>query len=644
MSGPALHHLLGEQLRAAIHAGSGLGQDADYATLQALLDDPANLPYFFLGCQGPDILFFNTRDWTDLPVADFVNAYHDVYDRIEAFRQSILELVPDEVIRVIETAQLAADQVITSSSTLTEVTQLLQQMQQVVDALGADIIEMTKRYVSELSLMDVLTSPLGDGEEPGNWWWFDALHYRKTNRYLETLFRNARQSDDKRLLLYALGHLTHFTTDVVGHPFVNVNSGGPYRNHGQRHKTGENYQDVCHLHAFDTRDLNTSKLHIFYNFNFDGTPSPDAHTVLPGALAQLIVDTINEVYPAQDGAYGRPIGTADIDSAYRFYYRWWTSATDTGVLPPPVPYSLSAEIAEVWEKATDNLGAVGEMLADAINSAGSFSILSIFKALAAALLGAVLAAAALLDALIGMLATLTTAGIRAALSLIYDHLYNAFHTFRLAVALKGLAYPMQQHLDEPRFHQFQDTGNPDSTLRSAINLRGHMPARDMAAELAWTDWEKYFNLERHLIYPDSGPELRSTREAPLSYFSATPLHYLFGRIPLDQEFIERLTALGAASDPPEDGDDAMRLAELQSLAADRGSATLGNALDLTAEIHARVARGDRVPAFNLDADRGYAYLCWAQVKDARADPPNHPSELQGGTSQSPVRITLLPQT
>jgi hypothetical protein len=30
----------------------------------------------------------------------------------------------------------------------------------------------------------------------------------------------------------------------------------------------------------------------------------------------------------------------DINDAYRTYYMWLRNATDTGTLPPPVPYSI----------------------------------------------------------------------------------------------------------------------------------------------------------------------------------------------------------------------------------------------------------------------------------------------------------------
>ena len=64
MPGPALHHMIVDRLRGAIQTNSGLGESlsaSEYSALQALLAEPANLPYLFVGCHGPDPFFFNTR-------------------------------------------------------------------------------------------------------------------------------------------------------------------------------------------------------------------------------------------------------------------------------------------------------------------------------------------------------------------------------------------------------------------------------------------------------------------------------------------------------------------------------------------------------------------------------------------------------
>src|SRR5690606_32804086 len=351
-----------------------------------------------------------------------------------------------------------------------ELQSLFSDMQQVLDALAANLMEMIKSFITDFNLYDVLAHPYRDGQTKEEWWWFDAMHYRKTGRYVNQLLQDA--PEDSPLHLYALGYLTHVTGDTVGHPYVNINSGGPYRNHSQRHKTSENYHDVFNMFTQNNVDWNRSQLHKLYNFNFDGSMSPpadpdeipDPNTHLPDELAEFIAKTISKVYAqgdADDNEYGRAISADDVNNAYRIWYRWMRNATETGTLPVPVPYSLTAELEEVWETAMNNLDNIGDFIEDAVDQAGSFSFLAIFIVLAALILAAVAAAAALIDAILGALTTLTTAGIRYAASLVYDQLYNAFQNFRLGVALNGLAYPMQEHLNEPRFRQFQNTNFAD---------------------------------------------------------------------------------------------------------------------------------------------------------------------------------------
>ena len=73
----------------------------------------------------------------------------------------------------------AANEVITSSSTLTELQQLFGDMQNVVDGLSATLLEAVKRYVSEFALFSIVGHPYRDGvpQPAGLWWWFefDAL-------------------------------------------------------------------------------------------------------------------------------------------------------------------------------------------------------------------------------------------------------------------------------------------------------------------------------------------------------------------------------------------------------------------------------------------------------------------------------------
>jgi hypothetical protein len=433
----------------------------------------------------------------------------------------------------------------------------------------------------------------------------------------------------------------------VGHAYVNINDGGPYRNQSQRHKTGENYQDVFNHLNHTGDDWNRSKIHAQYNFNFEGSTSvpgaedeiPDPNSHMPPDLAQYIADTIKKVYnngDADDNEYGNNITAEDVNNAYRLYYKWFRSSTDTGTLPAPVPYSLSAELEEVWDTAMDNLGDIGDWLEDAIDNAGSFSFLDIFLALAALVAAAVAAAAALIDAVLGAITTLTVSGIRAAACLIYEQLYNAFQNFRLAVSLNGLAYPMQEHIDEPRFGQFKNTAFPDPVGAVAADLKNMLPKMNVILNSVGPIAD-LFNREKHLTYPPATTptEPASVMAAPDSYFNKTSLWYAFGDIPLNKDFIEALATMSGSEE------------EIRTLIrkqiGEKKSPTLGNAMLLTEEIYSRWKNGSKIPDFNLDSDRGYAYTCWTQRSNDREQPKEleQHHQQENGQTITPVQLEFI---
>ena len=544
--------MIADRLRTRIAAADGLGQTlsaAEYAQIDALLGNPQNLPYLYLGCQGPDFLFFNTNDISPT-IKDLVSAYFDVYDFIENFKRDLLKVVPQPVLDALAAFDEAANAVVTSSSTLTELQELFGDMQQVVDGLLAMVLEAVKSWVSEFSLFDLVSHPYRDGVPEGakpagfsvpaaraaatnEWWWFDAMHYRKTGKLARKLLE--KTTPGSPLHLYAIGYLTHVSADTVGHPYVNAISGGPYRSHAQRHKASENYQDTFNFLDVRGADWNRSAIHAFYNFNFTGpidteNDEPDPFTNLPNALAALITDALNEIYD-EDGTaptpdYAKPITTGDINDTYRLWYRWYKSATDTGTLPPPVPYSLSAELREVWDQVVDNLDSIGDFLEDAADTAGDLGIWGIFLLLGALILAALAAAAALIDAVLGALTTLGSATIRYAACLIYEQLYNAFETFRLAVAMNGLAFPMLEHLTDPRITHFANPDLPDANGNNVSSILGRLPT------LRWVGAGLTHN-ERHLVYPPTSAEAPSVFAVPASYLDEDVHLVRVGRHPAE---------------------------------------------------------------------------------------------------------------
>jgi hypothetical protein len=632
-----------DRLKAAIQTNSGLGDSltaAEYAALQALLANPKNLPYLFMGCHGPDPFFFNTKDLSPT-LGKFVEIYNDVGDFLRDFEKMLLSAVPQPVLDALAAFDEAANEVIQDSALLSEMQQTFEDLNNLLTGFAAVLTEALKRFVSEFNLFDLVEHPYRDGAAEGEWWWFDAMHYRKSGKFTRAMLEATRDMSSPHHL-YALGYLTHVAADTVGHAYVNLYCGGPYRSQAQRHKTGENFQDVfnllgVNLSGLTNDDFNYSKLHALYNFNFTGVISdtePAENPTLPPDLASFIADTLNRIYQEDadaDPDYAKRISASDVDDTYRLWYRFMKSFTESGTLPPPVAYSFTAELREVWEKTVDNLGDVGDFLEDAVDDASDFGILSIFIILAALVIAAVMAAAAIADGIAGAIATLGTATIRYAACLIYEQLYNAFQNFRLAIALNGLAFPMREHLGEPRLRQFITPAVPDSTGVNASAVAPFEPLLRFSPSFLSDPMAAIFNQERHLIYPLTDGEKLAVRPAPASYFTTLPTHYAFGRIPLDRDLIEELLALAAGSDR----------SEADMLALLKEGRTLGNALELSGALYDRWFRGEKLPDFNLDSDRGYGYLCWTQ----RENPPNEPMELvvnDSAADPTEVRLEVLP--
>ncbi|MDQ3118775.1 MAG: zinc dependent phospholipase C family protein [Verrucomicrobiota bacterium] len=623
MPGPALHHLIAERLAAQIQKGAGLGRLSaeEYKKLQHLLSEPKNLPYLFFGCQGPDFQLFNAND-INPTLGQLVTAYQDVIDFIEEFKETLLSAVPQPVLDALAAFDETVDEVIEDSALLSELQQTFDDLNRLLDGFLATLLEKVKKFITDFDLYDLLSHPYRDGVATGEkWWWLDAQHYRRTGKFTQAMLEATRDLSSPKHL-YALGYLTHVAADTVGHPYVNINSGGPFRSHGQRHKTGENYQDVFNWRNVVNparEDFNRSQLHAQYNFNFDGNVGavgediPDPFTQLPEGLSQFIADTINRIY--QEDAdpqveYGSRVTAERIDDTYRLYYRWWRSTTESGTIPPPVAYSFSAELREVWEKTVDNLGEAGDFLEDAIDSASDAGIFAIFVILAGLIIAAVQAAAALADGIAGAIATLGTSTIRAAACLIYELVYNAFQNFRLGVALNGLAFPMLEHMLEPTLQQFANPANPDPT---------GAPASSFASILPLLRWNEDFP-EKHLMYAFTEGERPHATAAPGSYFNKDSTFYAWGDIPLAAQVIDALAH--ASSNPDILSND--NGAQVESIVSHGG---LGNALTLTAELYQRWRERRPFPDFNLDADRGLGHLCWTQIRSGQPDPLEFPHEI-----------------
>lgn len=74
------------------------------------------------------------------------------------------------------------------------------------------------------------------------WFWADYLHYVNSGKFVRELLVQSKKQPNVRA--FAFGYITHYVTDVVGHPFVNQVVGSPWRLYWQRHHLVENFIDA----------------------------------------------------------------------------------------------------------------------------------------------------------------------------------------------------------------------------------------------------------------------------------------------------------------------------------------------------------------------------------------------------------------
>jgi hypothetical protein len=194
--------------------------------------DPAALQmrYAKLGAIGPD-LFYALLDY-DWPLQDLANFFakysgaveciNDVTHQLEGFG---LKVASDVTFGVSDTAKQVVD----------EIKEVVVNVNGVMNELMVVLVTDGYNFFTFFEAKRQSDKPRTD------WYWADYLHYVRSGRFVYQLFQNAQ--NDPNLRAYAYGYLSHYITDVVGHPYVNQVVGAPWRLYWQRHHLVENFMD-----------------------------------------------------------------------------------------------------------------------------------------------------------------------------------------------------------------------------------------------------------------------------------------------------------------------------------------------------------------------------------------------------------------
>ncbi|HQH90491.1 MAG TPA: hypothetical protein PLZ83_08980, partial [Dermatophilaceae bacterium] len=352
--------------------------------------------YLALGSLGPDLFYL-------LP--DFKNTTGQVIRQVVQWCLDVWEVVDSEFVSKWEKW---IDPISTNNSQLaSQLTGgLSTQLAQVLDELTSAILSAFKGLLAQMGdWFGVLTSGVPQGFGDDAFYWSDMFHYRKTYQFPFVLFQQAQAAlasattDDERAdaqarIAFAVGWMSHCATDVTGHPYTNAKSGGPYRDHWQRHHLVENHMDSENYVARHPGSLyaeyGTSALHFRLAFrhrndapyngrddapaydywtgfpaydNGDGpTPTANRHTFfdldtgpLPGHLVDGLLEAMADVYgvdgphilmqdppfSATDPGTGQPDGRPNepaMAQMWEIVYKYLKMTSSDAIslrLPPP---------------------------------------------------------------------------------------------------------------------------------------------------------------------------------------------------------------------------------------------------------------------------------------------------------------------
>ncbi len=350
--------------------------------------------YLAIGSLGPDLFYL-------LP--DFANTRGTVIRQVVQWALDVWQVVDNEFvgrweqwIGPISTNQSQLSSQLTGG--------LSNQLAQVLEELTGAVMSAFEGLLAEMGdWFGILTSGVPQGYGDDAFYWSDVFHYRRTYQFPFVLFKQAQAAlasattDTERMdaearIAFAVGWMTHCATDVTGHAFTNAKTGGPYRDHWQRHHLTENHFDSQNYSALHPGplydDYGCSALHFWISFRtrstapYAGRPDAPAYNYwtglpaydnsdgptgtanrrtffdltsnpLPQHLATALLDAMGDVHPdgphilMQDPAFsatdpaGRPDGRpneAAMQQMWDIAYTYLKLTASSGIslrLPPP---------------------------------------------------------------------------------------------------------------------------------------------------------------------------------------------------------------------------------------------------------------------------------------------------------------------
>lgn len=653
MPGPYIH------MSAMRHALEGLSS-GDYRPLESRRINPGwegeniaelgNLlskhPNFAnLGAVGPDLFFFlpDFRDVNGIELSSVLvkvllflekafEALDPYIEKYERYLGPINENLAEEMSRL--TGGLSES-----------VGNIVSELSEILITLLEDFVTEQRDWWSFFSL------GLNKGYDEQAYFWSDMLHYRKTGRFGKALWQNAIATEDDGAKAYALGYLTHLATDVTGHALVNAISGGPFRQHWQRHHLVENHMDA-YWYLLDPgtqapRNFgNYSQMTesaLYYDIAFkessnESVPRPsiptgqtlrekwvrkrrlDIDSELPDPIADILIQSMLDVF-YQNGKHPKILRDNDgrpskelIEEAYRLFFRFLKITTVDGFShePPPPPDVFPNLDFPAFSDPGSN-SAPGDDDDD-----GNFwddlldFILSVIRAIAYVAEVAIYLATLPWAVLADILTYPLRLGLYYALELPLFHLLKMF---RSALVMTGYLMPMKDEIVQPLIRVGNTEGSAWQDVVDDINdiFGGTLSGQPGEGRETFRD-PKYPYLHQDddfkhpWQYPKGGSELPLTTAGPYARSSSPSV--LFRTVRENAEIRDDLET----SLTPDDTDKIGRRLT--------PSRHLGDAVSFSQYLIWLASRSDpnaQIADWNLDSDRGYGYRCWDWNRNPLSD-------------------------
>ncbi|PDV98233.1 zinc dependent phospholipase C family protein [Candidatus Chloroploca asiatica] len=598
-------------------------------------------PYTNLGAVGPDMLFF-APDYGLLhplsPLYDYLLRLFQLVEGVEAALDQAEKVVNQALefvaLDVLTTINDQLESIENNFETLlnTTIAAGLLVGHSPLDTAHAEDGSLYSPFVRVLNEMfeNFLKPPCQDNREEPDWYWFDMLHYRNTGDFAAQLVALATTDAQKA---YAMGYLTHYATDLVGHPFVNQIVGAPYRLAVQRHVTVENFMDAWEYAQVHSKDKPIYQ-HLFEDLQFDTfTELPDEiNNLLRRAFAATYGNKLHPLRINTDGR--RPASEAgflnarDLKTSFLLMKQALKLIGGQADNRPIEPFAGASEILSDLMSALNEfqpmpsppdllppnllpnaLGGPGftlEALLVGLQSAG-LSLEAWSGAWMSYLAETVVWALETALVLVRMLRDLIALGnyiaVAPLLAILYGidlALYHMLMGIRKILVWNGLVYPAPSDLDDALSASLFQIFDPELHFMPGVTKRAYPMARSQR--------------QSHLIPPNFNNECRKTTPA---FHTGTPSAPARPTAFIRDERFDpsALHAYAMAASP----------AESQALRQE--GRTIGNAVDLcTYLIQNTFGQQSQLPQavlyanWNLDGDRGYAAKSWAGILPHVVDP------------------------